>query len=83
MSGDSDGIFLGIGHNCLVLQAYLARCGLRVLSLDRAMAPGGGLATVENLTLPWLLAQHPFVLPPRRHDDALVPDRAPVTLSNR
>ena len=52
MSGDWDGIILGTGHNALVLQAYLARCGLRVLSLDRAMVPGGGLATVENPRLP-------------------------------
>jgi phytoene dehydrogenase-like protein len=52
MSGDWDGIILGTGHNSLVLQAYLARCGLRVLSLDRAMVPGGGLATVENPRLP-------------------------------
>ena len=66
MSGDWDGIILGTGHNSLVLQAYLARCGLRVLSLDRAMVPGGGLATVENPPPPWLPAQYPFVLPPRR-----------------
>ncbi len=43
-----DGIILGTGHNALVLEAYLCRCGLRVLSLDRAAVPGGGLATVEN-----------------------------------
>ena len=46
------GIILGTGHNALVLQAYLARSGLRVLSLDRAARPGGGLATVENPRLP-------------------------------
>jgi phytoene dehydrogenase-like protein len=43
-----DGIILGTGHNALVLQAYLGRCGLRVLSVDRAQVPGGGLATIEN-----------------------------------
>ena len=52
MSADYDGIILGTGHNALVLQAYLARCGLRVLSLDRAAVAGGGLATVENPRLP-------------------------------
>ena len=31
-----------------MLQAYLSRSGLRVLSLDRAQTIGGGLATVEN-----------------------------------
>jgi len=48
MSAEYDGIILGTGHNALVLQAYLARCGLRVLSLDRAVGAGGGLATVDN-----------------------------------
>jgi phytoene dehydrogenase-like protein len=43
-----DGIILGTGHNALVLQAYLCRGGLRVLSLDRAAVPGGGLATVAD-----------------------------------
>ncbi len=47
-----DGLIIGTGHNALVLQAYLARCGLRVLSLDRAARPGGGLATEENPRLP-------------------------------
>jgi phytoene dehydrogenase-like protein len=36
-----DGIILGAGHNALVLQAYLARGGLRVLALDRAPVAGG------------------------------------------
>jgi phytoene dehydrogenase-like protein len=52
MNGCYDGIILGTGHNALVLHAYLARCGLRVLSLDRAPVAGGGLATVENPRLP-------------------------------
>src|SRR5579863_2601749 len=43
-----DGIILGAGHNALVLQAYLARSGLRVLSLDRAPLAGGGLATEQH-----------------------------------
>jgi phytoene dehydrogenase-like protein len=52
MSLPYDGIILGTGHNALVLQAYLCRAGLRVLSIDRAEIPGGGLATVENPRLP-------------------------------
>src|SRR5262245_17537227 len=52
MSASYDGIILGTGHNALVLQGYLARCGLRVLSLDRAAVAGGGLATEENPRLP-------------------------------
>ncbi len=47
-----DGIILGTGHNALVLQAYLSRCGLRTVSLDRASVPGGGLSTIENPRLP-------------------------------
>ena len=50
-----DGIILGTGHNALVLQAYLARCGMRVLSLDRAETPGGGLSTIENPRFPGFL----------------------------
>src|SRR4029077_17046997 len=52
MSDAYDGIILGTGHNALVLQAYLARCGLRVVSIDRADSPGGRLATEENPRLP-------------------------------
>jgi phytoene dehydrogenase-like protein len=52
VDADYDGIVLGTGHNALVLQAYLARAGLRVLSVDRADVPGGGLATEDNPRLP-------------------------------
>jgi len=47
-----DGIILGTGHNALILQAYLSRCGLRTVSLDRASVPGGGLMTIDNPRLP-------------------------------
>jgi phytoene dehydrogenase-like protein len=47
-----DGIILGTGHNGLILQAYLSRCGLKTLSLDRATIPGGGLMTIDNPRLP-------------------------------
>ena len=47
-----DGIILGTGHNSLILQAYLSRCGLRTLSVDRSPVPGGGLMTIENPRLP-------------------------------
>src|SRR6516164_2505499 len=52
MSDPYDGIILGTGHNALVHQAYLARSGLRVLSLDRAAVAGGGLTTEENPRYP-------------------------------
>jgi phytoene dehydrogenase-like protein len=53
-----DAILLGTGHNALVAQAYLARCGLRTLALDRATVAGGGLRTEENPRLPGCL-HHP------------------------
>lgn len=52
MAPHFDVILLGAGHNALVAQAYLARSGLRTLSLDRAAEPGGGLRTLENPRLP-------------------------------
>jgi phytoene dehydrogenase-like protein len=55
MNPSYDGIILGTGHNALVLQAYLCRCGLRVLSLDCATTPGGGLTTEENPRYPGFL----------------------------
>ncbi|MFN7922392.1 MAG: NAD(P)-binding protein [Bryobacteraceae bacterium] len=50
-----DGIILGSGHNSLILAAYAARAGLRVLCVERRNAPGGGLTTVENPRLPGFL----------------------------
>lgn len=55
MRDDFDGIILGTGHNALVLQAYMARSGLRVLSVDRAKVAGGGLATIQNARFPGFL----------------------------
>ena len=52
MNSHFDVLLLGTGHNALVLQAYLARCGLRTLALDRAAEPGGGLCTMLNPRLP-------------------------------
>lgn len=48
MTADYDVLILGTGHNSLILQAYLCRSGLRVLSLDRAPVAGGGLRTEDN-----------------------------------
>ena len=39
-----DAIFLGTGHNALVAQAYLARCGLRTLSVRLQRHQETGLA---------------------------------------
>ena len=52
MHNQYDGIILGTGHNALVLLAYLARSGLRVLAVERSDVIGGGLATEENPRFP-------------------------------
>lgn len=55
MTDHFDGIVLGAGHNALVLQAYLCRAGLRIVSLERSELPGGGLETIENPRQPGYL----------------------------
>src|SRR5437667_2272880 len=52
MPNQYDGVILGTGHNALVLLAYLARSGLRVLAVERSEVIGGGLATEENPLFP-------------------------------
>ncbi len=52
---DYDGIILGAGHNGLILQAYAARAGLKVLALERRAEAGGGLSTVEDPRHPGFL----------------------------
>ncbi|MBI3626161.1 MAG: NAD(P)/FAD-dependent oxidoreductase [Candidatus Rokubacteria bacterium] len=47
-ANEYDGIILGGGHNGLILQAYLARAGLRTLTVEKNPRVGGGLATVED-----------------------------------
>jgi phytoene dehydrogenase-like protein len=52
MDASFDGIIIGAGHNGLILQAYLGRLGLRVLSIDGNLQPGGGLSTIEDPAFP-------------------------------
>lgn len=57
MAGDDildeyDGIVLGAGHNGLITQAYMAKAGLKVLSIDQLDRPGGGLRTEEDPLFP-------------------------------
>jgi phytoene dehydrogenase-like protein len=46
-----DGIIIGSGQHGLILGAYLARCGLKILLLERRLIYGGGLGT-QQVTLP-------------------------------
>lgn len=48
MNDTYDGIIIGAGHNGLIAQAYLARAGFRVISLDASPVIGGGLSTIED-----------------------------------
>ena len=48
IADEYDGIIIGAGHNGLILQAYLARAGLKTLMLERSLHVGGGLYTVED-----------------------------------
>ena len=51
-----DGIIIGSGQHGLVLGTYLAKCGLRILLLERRLQYGGGLGT-QRVTLPsWSVA---------------------------
>lgn len=54
MKSAYDVVVIGAGHNGLTLGAYLARCGLEVLVLERRHEEGGGLCT-EELTQPGFL----------------------------
>ncbi len=58
-----DGIILGAGHNGLILAAYLAKAGLKVLVIDRRGVAGGGLSTLEDPRHPGFLHNtHAFFL---------------------
>jgi phytoene dehydrogenase-like protein len=50
-----DGILLGSGHNCLILQAYLGLAGLRTICLEPRHVAGGGLCTMEDPRYPGFL----------------------------
>jgi phytoene dehydrogenase-like protein len=50
-----DGIILGAGHNGMILQAYLGKAGLKVLTIERKAVTGGGLSTLEDPRYPGFL----------------------------
>jgi phytoene dehydrogenase-like protein len=47
MTEEYDGIIIGSGQHGLILGAYLARAGLKILLLERRLLYGGGLSTSE------------------------------------
>lgn len=50
-----DGIILGAGHNGLILQTYLAKAGLDILTVERRAIAGGGASTMEDPRFPGFL----------------------------
>jgi phytoene dehydrogenase-like protein len=55
MSTAYDGIILGAGHNGLILQTYLGKAGLKMLTIERKDVAGGGLSTLEDPRHPGFL----------------------------
>jgi phytoene dehydrogenase-like protein len=55
MASIYDGIILGAGHNGMILQAYLGRAGMKVLTIERKAVVGGGLSTLEDPRHPGFL----------------------------
>lgn len=49
MTDDFDGIIIGAGQHGLILGAYLAKAGLKVLLVERRLMYGGGLMTTEPM----------------------------------
>jgi len=49
-----DAVIIGAGHNGLILGAYLAKSGQKVLVLEKRNEIGGGLCT-EEVTVPYFL----------------------------
>ena len=47
-----DGIILGTGHNSLILQAYLCRAGLHIVSLERNTVPAADCAPKSGQSAP-------------------------------
>src|ERR1700677_1653437 len=47
MTEEYDGIIIGSGQHGMILGAYLARAGLKILLLERRLIYGGGLSTTE------------------------------------
>jgi phytoene dehydrogenase-like protein len=55
MTAIYDGIILGAGHNAMILQAYLGKAGMKVLTIERKAVTGGGLSTLEDPRHPGFL----------------------------
>src|SRR3569833_137863 len=55
MTTPYDGFIIGAGHNGMILQAYLGKAGMKVLSIERKAVTGGVLSTLEDPRHPGFL----------------------------
>src|SRR6266508_5510587 len=47
-----DGVVIGAGHNGMICAAYLAKCGQKVMVVEKNMEVGGGLDSHEDRNYP-------------------------------
>src|SRR6185436_9388255 len=47
-----DGVVIGAGHNGMICAAYLAKCGQKIMVVEKNMEVGGGLDSHEDRNYP-------------------------------
>ena len=47
-----DGIVIGAGHNGMICAGYLAKCGQRIMVVEKNLEVGGGLDSHEDRNYP-------------------------------
>src|SRR6202008_3706115 len=47
-----DGVVIGAGHNGMICAGYLAKCGLKIMVVEKNMEVGGGLDSHEDRNYP-------------------------------
>src|SRR5207302_1061706 len=48
----ADGVVIGAGHNGMICSAYLAKCGQKIMVVEKNMEVGGGLDSHEDRNYP-------------------------------
>ena len=47
-----DGVVIGAGHNGMICAAYMAKCGQKIMVVEKNMEVGGGLDSHEDRNYP-------------------------------
>ena len=47
-----DGVVIGAGHNGMICAGYLAKCGQKIMVVEKNMEVGGGLTRTRIATIP-------------------------------